>query len=85
MSAQLTSQQSLQSSNYSAPQSTQLPGMSQGVLLIPQTTGQVPAQSQNVAAVPVDGDQPETDQQLQHASAGLYGLQGFQRLSRYSS
>uniref|UniRef100_A0A3B3IP95 non-specific serine/threonine protein kinase n=1 Tax=Oryzias latipes TaxID=8090 RepID=A0A3B3IP95_ORYLA len=69
MSAQLTSQQSLQSSNYSAPQSTQLPGMSQGVLLIPQTTGQVPAQSQNVAAVPVDGDQPETDQQLQHASA----------------
>ncbi|XP_036068355.1 serine/threonine-protein kinase WNK1 [Oryzias melastigma] len=69
MGAQLTSQPSLQSSNYSAPQSTQLPGMSQGVLLTPQTTGQLPAQSQTLSAVQVELDQPETDQQIQHTNA----------------
>lgn len=76
MGAQLTSQPSLQSSNYSAPQSTQLPGMSQGVLLTPQTTGQLPAQSQTLSAVQVELDQPETDQQIQHTNAGLHETSG---------
>ncbi|XP_070762891.1 serine/threonine-protein kinase WNK1-like [Enoplosus armatus] len=76
MSAQPASQQSLQSSNYNTPQSTQLPGMAQGVPYVPQSTGQVPVpvQVQSVATIQPESEEPETDQhqQLQHTGGASH-------------
>ncbi len=74
MSAQPASQQSLQGSNYSTPQSTQLTGMAQGVPYVPHSTGQVPVQGQSVATIQPESEELETDQhqQLQHTGGGVY-------------
>ncbi|XP_044049790.1 serine/threonine-protein kinase WNK1-like isoform X2 [Siniperca chuatsi] len=74
MSAQPASQQSLQSSNYNTPQSTQLSGMAQGVPYVPHSTGQVPVQGQSVATIQPESEEPETDQhqQLQHTGGASH-------------
>ncbi|XP_037539396.1 serine/threonine-protein kinase WNK1 isoform X2 [Nematolebias whitei] len=64
ISAQPASLQNLQNSNYSAAQSTQLIGMSQGISYVPQSAGQVPVQGQSVSGVQPENEEPETDQQL---------------------
>ncbi|KAM9375955.1 serine/threonine-protein kinase WNK1-like isoform 2-T3 [Pholidichthys leucotaenia] len=65
MSAQPASQ-SLHSSNYSTPQSTQLASGAQGVSYAPHSTGHVPVQGQSVATVQPESEEPEADQHLQH-------------------
>lgn len=76
MSVLPASQQSLQSTNYNTPQSTQLTGMGQVVPYVPQSAGQipVPVQGQIVAAIKPESEEPEADQhqQLQHAGGGVY-------------
>nr|XP_040019901.1 LOW QUALITY PROTEIN: serine/threonine-protein kinase WNK1-like [Gasterosteus aculeatus aculeatus] len=71
MSTQPASQQGLQGSIYSTPQSTQLAGMAQGVPYIPQSTGQVPVavpgQAQTGTTILPESEESETDQQLQHS------------------
>uniref|UniRef100_G3PEH8 non-specific serine/threonine protein kinase n=1 Tax=Gasterosteus aculeatus aculeatus TaxID=481459 RepID=G3PEH8_GASAC len=76
MSTQPASQQGLQGSIYSTPQSTQLAGMAQGVPYIPQSTGQVPVavpgQAQTGTTILPESEESETDQQLQHSGGGVY-------------
>lgn len=74
MSAQPASQQSLQSSNYSTPQTAQHTGLAQGVPYVPHSTGQVSVQGQSVATIQPESEEPETDkhQQLQHTGGGVY-------------
>ncbi|XP_026221995.1 serine/threonine-protein kinase WNK1-like isoform X3 [Anabas testudineus] len=72
LSVQPTSQQSLQSSTYNTPQSTQLTGMAQGVPYVPQSTGQVPVQGQGQSGVTIqaESEEAESDQQL-HQTGGV--------------
>lgn len=70
LTVQPTSQQSLQSSNYT--QSTQLTGMAQGVPYVPQSTGQVTLQGQSVVTIQAESEDAETDQQLQQTGGSMY-------------
>lgn len=75
--AQPASQQSMQSPNYSTPQPTQNTTMVQSVSAATHSGGQVPAplQSQSVASIQPEPDEPENDQH-QHppqAGGGIYG------------
>nr|XP_020469355.1 LOW QUALITY PROTEIN: serine/threonine-protein kinase WNK1 [Monopterus albus] len=78
--SQPASQQSLQSSNYNIPQSTQLTGMVQGGPYVPQSTGPVPAQGQSVATIQLESEELENEQYQQlhhtgvnHMGDGLHG------------
>lgn len=72
MSAQTTSQQSLQGTNYNTPQITQPSGLAQGVPYVPQSTCPVPVQGQTLATIQPEPEEPVTDQQLQHTGGGVY-------------
>lgn len=77
MPAQPASQQSIQSPNYSTAQPTQNTTMVQAMPAATHSSGQVPAplQSQSVASVLPEPDEPENDQHQhpQQAGGGIYG------------
>lgn len=72
--AQPASQQSIQSPNYSTPQQPQHTSAVQAVPAGPHSGGQV--QSQSVASVPPETDEPENDQHQhpQQAGGGIYTM-----------
>lgn len=76
MPAQPASQQSIQSPNYSTPQSTQHTTMVQVLPAAPHSGGQVlaPPQSQSVASIQPETDEPENDQHQhpQPVGGGIY-------------
>lgn len=71
------SQQSIQSPNYSTPQPAQNTTMVQAASAATHSGGQVPAplQSQSVASIQLEPDEPENDQHQhpQQAGGGNYG------------
>lgn len=83
MPAQPASQQSIQSPNYSTPQPTQNTTVVQAVSPATHSGGQVPAppQSQSVASIQPESDDPESDQHQhpQQAGGGIYGMQLYLR------
>lgn len=89
MSAQPASQQSLPSSTYNAPQTTQHSNMAQGVSYVPHSTGPFPVslQGQTVAPIQPESEEIETDKhhQPQHTGGGMPNSQPTQSGISYSS